>query len=349
MHHRFTYCLGACLLATMLGATAEADDVQIDQLWYRNVRVVGLRDGRLLYNVRGAARDVALGEVNGLRLDAHTEWQQADQAIEREKFDTAIRLLNQMAGDLGRRQAYLRPLVQRRLVEAHDRAGQFLEALAKYLELVREQSHEFFITASPKNLPEDQAVRRRATRRIAGAMDAVKPAARPVLEKLRTSLEAEDSPEPPAAADPADDQADGDASTPAPAAPGVEPIEVGTGSRELARIHRDLENGDYQAALRSVRILKPRRNAPLAELFYAEGMALAGLNQPLDAALAFMRVPVHFADSPLAVPAMIQAGRMLASTGKTEQARNVWRAAAERTDDQAARRQIARLLETVGG
>jgi tetratricopeptide (TPR) repeat protein len=333
-----------------------ADDIKVDQLWYQGVRITGLRDGRMIYTVRGAPREAPLAQVNGLRFGSYPEWEQADKAIEAGNGAQAAELLQKMIGNLGRRQAYLRPVVIRKMIEAYDTDALFADALERYLELAREQSDPYYFALVPSKLPTNEAIRKAAVATITRSLDNVNAAAKPALEKLLGQLKEAAPPEPtPAAGGQTNAPSTQDTTTRtngvAPETPGTDDDDgesVSTGNDRVDRIFTDIDAGEFDRALEAVAFMKARsRNPPMGLLYYAQGLAHAGKKQPLDAAVAFLRVAVHFPEHEKAVPALIAAGQMLKTAGKDQQAAGVWREAMGRTEDVALRRQIQQLLSSV--
>lgn len=332
-----------------------ADDIKVEEMWYQGVRITGLRDGRMIYTVRGTPNSAPLAKVNGLRFGSHAEWAQADKAIEAGNGAQAAELLETMIGNLGRREAYLRPLVVRKMIEAYDADGLFVDALERYLELAREESDPYYFALVPSKLPTNDAIRKAAVATITRSLDNVNAAAKPALEKLRAQLkEAVPVESTPAAGG----QAEPGPDAPTAAIPGLEPVPgtdgdgngdaLSTGNDRVDRVFTDIDAGEFDRALEAIAFMKAKsRNPPMGLLYYAQGLACAGKKQPLDAAVAFLRVAVHFPEHEKAVPALIAAGQMLKTAGKDQQAAGVWREAMGRTEDAALRRQIQQLLSTV--
>lgn len=349
-------CLwGVCLALALAAPGVMADDIKVDQLWYQGARITGLRDGRVIYNVRGINNQVPLAKVRGLRFGNHPQWEQAEKAIEAGEGAKAVELLQTMLGELGRREVYLRPLVVRKLVEAYDAAGLFNDAVNNFVELAKQETDPYFFAVVPSQLPRDAGNRNAAVTTITRALADANAAARPALEKLLAQLkQAPAEPAPPtngAAGTPAAavEQAPADAGRDQAARNTASgPADLSAGDDRMVRIQRDLAESKFDEVLQSIAFMKTHsRNPPLAELYFAQGLAYAGKNQPLDAAIAFLRVAVHFPEHEQAVNALIQAGRMLKAAGKDEQAANVWREAMGRTEDAAVRRQIQQLLSSL--
>jgi tetratricopeptide (TPR) repeat protein len=354
MHSRFTgLVIGLFVLDLVVGAGALADDIQVDNFWYRNVRVRGVREGRLLYLVGGSSRDVALDRVKAIQLSRYPDYQRAVEALDEARAPRAVVLLSNVLSRV--REDDLKPLIRARLVQAYDQSGRFTEALSTYLELLQADDSAYFAGLAPDNLPDEQAQREAAAADVARAIRSVRSeAARRALADLRRQLEsaAPAQPQPDQTPD-ADTSGNGDApaDTPGPDTSPRQPADAQPtpalpeiSSRSVQLIFDRIEQGNYDEALKRIEAMGRRANAPLETLLYARGLAKAGRGDRVAGALDMLRVAIVYSDHELADRCLLEAGRLLNQAGRTDAAKKVLTEAADRADDPAIRQAAEQLL-----
>ncbi len=360
MHRRLAaLIISLFVLDLVIGAGALADDIQVGNFWYRNVRVRGVRDGKLLYLVGGSARDVALGRVKSIQFSRYPDYQRAVEALDEGQARRAVVLLGNVLTRM--REDDLKPLVRARLVQAYDQVGRFADALSTYLELLQEDDSAFFAGLAPRNLPDEQAQREAAAADVARAIRSVSSeTAQRTLRDLREKLESArstaqpdgspDSAAPTNSAPPATDDTQprgsvgdagpSDTADNQPAAASMPQVS----SDSVQLIFDRIDQGSYDEALRRIEAIGRRANAPIEMLLYARGRARAGQGQTVAGALDMLRVAIIYSDHPLADRCLLEAGRLLNQAGRTDAAKKVLTEAADSADDPAVRQAAEQLL-----
>jgi tetratricopeptide (TPR) repeat protein len=334
---RFPSCVRLlCLLiiaGAMWPATASADEIKYGGVTYPNIRIIGLRDGRLIFQTSaGTENQVALADVEAIRVNAHPELAQADAAIEKKDFAEAARLLGSIVDKV--KEDYLKILTRAKLAIVLDRADKPVEAMTQFLLLLRMDQGELTQAAMPRKQPTDEKLRKR----IADMVDAELKATadlrvKQMLEPLATSLKA----------------APGQAPVPAPeqgTSPGPALL---VGEAEAARdlIEEALAAGDAKKALALTDRDLDNSKVDLSKLLYQRGRALAALDKDIDAAMAFMRVAIHYGRSDYAVPALIGAGKVFTKMNQKSDAQTALQEAKSLSRDDAQIQEIDQLLNAL--
>ena len=336
----------ALALTLATAAVGRADELTIDNLKLTNVRITSVADGTVEYISAGSRRNTALDDIQAIELSRYPSFGEAVAATADDPRAAAGKLRDLLT-DV--REDYLLPLIQLRLSEALDAAGDFGGALEAYLKAVDGDDSAYFTTRAPKNLPDRPEARRRAVLQVERAIGRARdPAVKRNLEALRAQLtaapDAGDNGEPPTP----DDGRPAVAPTPGPA---VDPSAAFSEGRvmRISSVETLLERQRYDEALKQISEFmdKEAGRRMLAELYYYRGRAEAGKGEHLSAALSLLRVPVHFPDHPLAVPALELAGAELQADDQPDAARKVWQRAIEMTDDAATKRRIQRMIDAL--
>ena len=357
-------CLGVVWLCAAAG-TVPADIVQLKgSPPFKDVRVVGLRDGLLHYQIRGVARTAKLASVAHIEIDRYPEYAQAVEAAAEENAAEAAQLL---AAALKRAKENedraVMPLLRLKLVKALDSSGQFDEALEQFIQLVRVESSPRALAAVPKQLPKDPAKHQAALKRVTAlASSAVDPVQKLLLGRLRDKLAGhEPSGEADADAPDAVAEATGDELIEV-TAPAVAPettdvvaapaIDKPVARRQTPGLGTDdplgelLNGGQYAEALAKIQPLLNSPDAPLSKLLYCRGVAQQGLDQRQEAAISYMRVAIHFTKSRWAGYCLLAAGKMYRDMDRPDVARTLLKEALGVAEDEVVKQQAQELLDT---
>lgn len=329
--------IGLAQLAWLAGGPgmAEADVVATaDRRPAVDVRIVALQNGRLHYQL-ATGREVSrpIEEISYLQV---TDWPLFNLA-EKQQRDGQLRAAatsyERVLEDLARKQPGVdeasrldrRLLARCRLAVVYDRQGQFDRAVATYLEVI-EQMPEVSETLRPVNMPTagstfleaarpmvEQAVKRHGQDQIAVSL------ARWLAEWPSNATQ------PSAATGP---------TTVAASQPSAEA--AAQAARKMIKLAQAaVEAGRFDEALRRLEELGSLSPGVwLGEAYYWRGRAWLGLadGQTAEvgtisrrrAALAFMRVVVHFPRHPLAAECLYHAGEICIRCGQKEQANRLW-------------------------
>lgn len=143
----------------------EADQISLGGIAVPGIEIIAVRDGELVYLVRGGERTSPLGEVGELQMEAHPAYAQAVALLDDGKPADAAGLLRNVLRGSGRDEAWVKQFASWRLVQALDAQDQGVEAAAAFAALVGIEPDPFFLSAPPTaslgNLEADDAERAR--------------------------------------------------------------------------------------------------------------------------------------------------------------------------------------------
>ncbi|MFW5681576.1 MAG: hypothetical protein ACOC1G_01090 [Phycisphaeraceae bacterium] len=285
---RLPWVVGALAVVLFALPYAHADSVKVRDLWIDNVQIQGVRDGELVFrSPTGSRTTQPLGEIRGIRVDAHPELADAQSDFDASRFAEAARDFQKVAEDA--RSAWLQAYARARLVEAAAAAENPMLAAEAFVELAGMSPDDALVPEPPV-----QAIRAAEESRKADIEQLLRrglgDVPRERRDAVRSLIEALD--EEPVAADAA---VEGDG----------EPAEQGevllpTLLRADEELNQLLLAGRFDEAEALARERLKVVGGTSREL-YQLGMALLGkaeqTGNPDDyktAALPFMRVVVHF-------------------------------------------------------
>ncbi|MEX2673596.1 MAG: hypothetical protein WD294_15970 [Phycisphaeraceae bacterium] len=323
---------GAMLITTLLPMpTAVADELSLGGISRQNVRVTGLRDEMLLYETSsGNSRQAAVASVEMIKIERYPAVGEAEQLAVDGAYAEAAAKYQQALEEI--REDDLKVLFHAKLVVSLDRAGESEQAVREFLGLLARDHGAIARAATPQQLPEDaptrEALEELVRRRFAQTSDAV---ARQPLGELILRLEAEPD------------------SEDAQASPSEGTMLVGRRAQGPARdaIDELIDEAQFEDALAAVDQSLEQGEGELDRLFYQRGTILVGLGRDRDAALAFMRVIIHFptVSNHYYLPSLLEAGKIFVKLNQPEHARDLWdeaKVAAE--GDDAKLEEIEQLL-----
>jgi len=122
------------LAALLLPTWAHADEVKTSGFWIKGT-ILDIEDGELVFRTQtGAETSRPMNEIEGIRVEAHPEFEKAVTLIDEGQDEEAIKLLSSVVGKS--RQDWLKFYANSLLVGAADRAGQARVAVDAYLPLL---------------------------------------------------------------------------------------------------------------------------------------------------------------------------------------------------------------------
>lgn len=330
----------AAVAALLWGGLAGADGLQIGGFWYDPAEVVGFEGGRVLYELAGATRDVAIGELQAVRVVGVEAVERGDALWAEGDAAGAAAAYAEAAGRV--RRPWAQAYVNWRLTAAADAAGQARAATEAWLALVRADAEPLFYAAAPVN---SLAAADAATKQWAGQqLDRLRrppAAAAEGIEAMRAALAADAAAA--ATARVAAVEAAADTGESAVVLPSF--VAAGDPVGDL------LAAGDFAAAAERARA-ELATEGGLAKHLYLLGVAQLALAEQgggedvyLDAGLSFMRSAIYFPRGRYTGFALAEAGRVHAAIGRTEKAAELYRRAALLIDDQVEPAYAQRLAE----
>jgi tetratricopeptide (TPR) repeat protein len=328
-------CLGAAATLALASAFAGADEIKYGGVNYPNIRILGLRDGRLIFQTAaGIESQVPLGDVESLSVNAYPELAKADAAVVEQNYAEAARQLESIVGKV--QEDYLQVLVRAKLAMMLDRAGRPVDATKHYLMLLRINQGDLAQAAVPRKVPEDAKQRKAMADMVESELKATADVrVRELLEPVLAALKAAPG-DAPAMLGPANQ-----GSTPGPA------LLVGEAEATRDLIEEALAAGKHQQALGMVEKDLENSRLDLSKLLYQRGRAQAGVGKDMDAAISFMRVAVHFPQSEYAPSSLIEAAKVFKKLNRNESARAALQEARTLTGDEAKVQEIDALLNTL--
>ncbi len=348
--------------------SASADQVKVNGIWQPQVEIVSVGDGRIQYvTSTGTDVELALDQVEGLRLDKYPDYAKAVDLLNDGKTAEAVPLLTSVRRAARGSDAWVANDAGMKLAVAQDAAGNAAAAVEAYVELVNAKAPPAYLAAPPVTsvaalAPADRA---RLEPVVARALREVDRDSRPQVQVLMDTVRegAAAAPEPPAGGTP----------TPgSPATPGLggtsgggaagigatagpypdnpdNPLPERVGRSELADL---VAAGEYREAVTMAEGLM--KSLPRAETIFLKAKAELALAEQSrddklfkDAALDFMRVVIYFPE-PYGGPSLVEVAYIHEKLGLTEKAAELYDAATRALDTEAEPRYAARLQRLTG-
>jgi tetratricopeptide (TPR) repeat protein len=314
--------LGACLAVVVVAA---ADEIHTTtHARYVSVRIEDVQNGKILFrDAQGRTMDRAVTEVGRLNVTGWEAFNRAETSLATgqyrqaaREFEAILRDVEQAGPDAGRPR-HRRELVLVRLTAACDAEGRFDRAVDGYISLCKEWGTAV-AGLEPRNVPAMESAFYTAA--MAKLSAAVREAGQtPAGEQLRR-YEAKLTNKP----------------TTQPATqPPKTTHDAKTGHRpqgrspeadvQLAEVARWVDAGDTDRAAPVIRkALDTRPPERLAPWYYWQGRCIEASAKDdearLRAALAYMRVPVHYADAPQCAECLYRAAMIHIQTKHADRA-----------------------------
>ena len=321
------FVLCPVLFSTVISTAARADQVMIREVWIPNAQVQGVISGHLIYTIAGRAKiEQPLSKVQGIKLDAHPELGQAEDAIRDQKPAEAISRLEHVRRQS--RQPWLREWITARLMWVANQHGRTEVAIKAYVDLIQMDTELFYLQQPPREsiarAGDDE--RKQIVDRLSGVARQARGKVRKQIDEILAMVKAIPSPAEFAADRPADAVRHETSKAPPEHSKVVLTRAIDNGDP----ITQLLRRGAFEKALEAAhQELKHARK--LAMRLYQQGTAQLNLGEKRDdpelykdAGLSFMRVVVHFPSSRYAGPALLEAGRVHQKIGRLDLAASLY-------------------------
>lgn len=266
---------GFVFTLSSLVPTAGADEIVIGGLTYKNVRIEGMREGKLYVVLPSGSRGIDLVDVQGLKIDVYPDYAKGDAAMAEKDWAKAADIFEALLDKVS--EDYMKVLVGAKLVASLDRAGKFEDAVNRYAVLLRQDQGLLTKAVEPKMVPKDDAdlvkrIKKQVEIKAESEADPfVKEFLANTLKRLDGVVVAGDND------------------------PGVGPS-LAVGADEAARdlIQEAIEGGKAEDALKMIDEKLKLSGQSLSTLLYQRGQALHAMGKFKDAAISYMRVIVHY-------------------------------------------------------
>ncbi len=336
--------IAAGALTFILAGSAIADQISLNGIPIPNVRITGLADGQLAYIAAGTRRSADLEDISRISFDRYENYDDAVVMIQTNP-EQAARDLRQILGTV--REDFLKPLVNLRMSEALDAAGELDDAIQAWADAVRADSSAYFVERVPSSLPEARGQRDRAIRAAQRVQRQVRTnAARQALADLVSKLEgdaAEGEPQPEPARGVAEPEP-ATASTPSPEVSDAQTASI------MRSIDTYIQSQRYDQATDRIAQMRERMDESLNPVLdYQLGRIAAAQGRPVDAAVWFCRVGLLHPEHELAGSALMQAGRAFESAEQPSAALSTYRVALDKVTDAGDRRTVQERIGALGG
>ena len=306
---------GVLLIAALLSAAAQADEIRIKGIWRPRVTIVKIEDGRITrVNDAGIQIQTILKRVEGLKVDAYPRIARAEAAIDREDLKSARGVLTELRGKV--RQPWLRDWVTYRRMTVSASLGEARDAVDALLSLSRDGADPFYFARPPVGAFErtDPALAKQLGQRLEKALRVARGAA---AAAIRATL---------AAAEEAVSHAGLSDRPPEKTSAGAEPaIALSSVLDAEDPVTRLLQKGEFQAALGMTDKMLAAPTDTMSRRLYQRGMARIGLgDQSRDfdlyksAGLDFMRVLIYYPRSPFRGAALLETAYVHQKIGRPE-------------------------------
>jgi len=340
----------ACLLSA---SSAAADEIQtVTHARYVAVRIEDVKDGKIIFrDVQGRTAERAIADVRTLMITGWEAFNRAEASLAARQyrqaareFEAILREVEQAGPDVGRPR-HRRDLVLARFAAACDGEGRFDRAVEAYIALCKAWGAGAE-GLEPKSIPpRESAFHAAATEALAAAVsEAGGTAAGDLLRRYRDRLSGKPATQ--------------SASRPAVVKPVVKPDpHRREGRREtdprLAQVSRWIDAGQTDRAAKLIdAVLRSEPAERLAPWYYRLGRCLevAAKNDEdrLRAALAYMRVPVHYPADALCAECLYRAAMIHIRIGRADRATGLLREALRHSPSADLKAQCEQALRGVG-
>ena len=334
--------VAVCVLPTVVApGRLDADDIKFDKYWHRQVTIVDVHNGQIIYTDNfGNERVKEMDDVRGLKIPAFEELGKAQDALDAGDVALAVTLLTRVRNQV-RRPSWLKHWVEWQTMNALARLGRPTKAVIAYLNLDRDRADAFYLKHPPLVVlgGATDAQKRDVRQRLTAALANLRPEARLGAQAMLQRIA-------PPAAEPSRDEAPEAVTTPVAPKPVIDPELDSAVVLPKAIVHDDqitilLRAGEFEQALDNAgQILAGKTVSRISMRWYQRGMASLALAERStdpavagrlyrDAGLDFMRVVVYFPTGVYRAPALVEAGVVHHRIGQPSRARQLYEQAAQ--------------------
>jgi len=306
-----------------------ADDITVDGFEYKNVRITGLRDGKLYFIGPAGERSADIVRIKGLKFSAYPELEKADKAMAKEDYRGAANIIEKTYLRLA--EDYLKVIVGRKLVYTLDKSGQFEKAVQYYIPLLAIDVTEAVTGVAPRNLPTKADEKKALQSRVEGLLRAATSLeAKKYLNEILTAIK------------------EGKEIEPDLLGPGGG-LDPNAASKDI--VDEAIKKKDYDKAMKIIEKQMPDRGVSLSKLLFQRGQVQQLTGKDMDALESFMRVIVHYdaRQTDFYVPALVEAGKVYKKLGKSDHAKNLWTEARRLIGDDKEKRDAANEVQKLLG
>lgn len=333
MSNKWMVQLMAVLVCAVATFSAIADTVKIKGLPYPNTRVINIKDGKLFVVIGGTERSFDLLEVESIVIDRYPKLEDADRSIKRKQYDEALQTLEELSGTV--REDYMKFWVNAKIVYCLNQSKRYDEALTYYLKVVEYDQSKLVEAIMPSAVDLSKEVKAEAVKKLKNyATTTQKSDAKALIGKMVEALEADMAGKKPTEEEPKDSVSG-----------------AFTGGDKVVKadpVQKLIDAKKYEEAHKLIETELKKERAPLIKLLMQRAEAEAGLGQYKNAALSYLRVPIHFPRAQEGVKCYLGAGDMLMKLKSPQQALKLWeRAKAKVSDDDKLEAEIDKRLASI--
>jgi tetratricopeptide (TPR) repeat protein len=269
----------------------------------------------------GAERRLSLEVIESLKIDKYPRMEQAEGMMASGEFSQAADLLGGVYEVA--EEKHIQLIVGAKWVNCLDLAGKPDACVGAFIEYLRMRPGDLADSVAPQVLPQDAAGRAKLAQVVADELSvSFDLRTKKLLGELLARLEAAPEKSTPESSPPKDSTAVGASQASGGVGGG---IGGGGPASTVDEVGVLIESGKVAEALKLANKLIADREGNLSQRLYQRGVCEAKLGRPKDAALAYMRVVVHFnaRTSRWYVASLIGAGEALKELGQTDHARQL--------------------------
>ncbi len=298
------------LAAVCFVESAAAQTIIVKGVKYK-VRIKSIRDGKLVYESVAGERSVYLESIEAVRLEKYPQLDAGDKAFEAKDYATAAAQYEKVYTDATESEKYLKIIYGAKLVVALERANKISEAYARFASLVQVSQSELVKLAAPTKKPATEAQQAQVAKQIEDEAAAVGDATvRAMLKSLARRARGLAPPK----NDPLKSKLRGAG------------VLIRSAEANQDQILKMISEGKAADALKKVNADLQSGVGSQSKLLLQKGYCLAALKQHKDAAIAYLRVVVHFPRTSVKtmVLAHLEAGKTFMVLGQPQHAKTIW-------------------------
>jgi len=302
-------CSAAWALSAGAVVASAADSVVYEGFTYSDISVSGFADGTISADAAGQQKHYVLKSIDRLELEGQTDFNKAEEARKAKDWTKAAEMYSRALSS-GRRA--LKPVMEARAIQAFDNTGRYLEAVRAFMDIYASSPTPATFALHPQQLPDA------SSKMLPEAADIITgrlkervfntPQAQQDLKALLLEIYTQSK-------DPRGAALTGAAPVEQPGTTAVVPGGKEPPPQNLSSVEDAFSGRKFDQVVKLAEpLLATAEGESAVRLFMMEAQAYEALNKADEAALAYLRVAVHYPNHSQAPVALLAAADLVKKT-----------------------------------